>query len=158
MNSIENIKNKIISLDEFLVKKKSLSGKIVFTNGCFDILHRGHIELLARASDFGSHLIVGLNSDASVSRLKGKNRPVQDESSRSMILASMQFVDYVIVFTEDTPAKLIDSILPDVLIKGGDYKPEEIVGYQTVKKNSGEVYCLDFVEGYSSSSIIQRIK
>ena len=156
MEIIKKIESKIVRLEEFLEKHQIGTQSIVFTNGCFDILHKGHIILLSRASDFGDLLVIGLNSDDSVSRLKGKNRPYQDESSRSLILASLEFVDYVIVFPEDTPQNLIDKIQPDVLIKGGDYKPEEIVGYETVKSKGGKVYCLDFVEGYSSSSIINK--
>ena len=156
MDIIKKIKSKVLSLEEFQEKRKLEKNKVVFTNGCFDILHKGHIILLSKASEFGDILVIGLNSDDSVKKLKGENRPYQDESSRSLILASLQFVDFVIIFEEDTPQNLIDTILPEVLIKGGDYKPEEIVGYDTVKSNGGEVYCLDFVEGYSSSSIVNK--
>lgn len=158
MTAREKIESKIISSSDFLKlkDKKEIKGKIVFTNGCFDIIHKGHIEYLSKASEFGSNLIIGLNSDNSVSRLKGKGRPVQDESSRSLVLASLEFVDFVILFEEDTPIKLISSIQPDFLIKGGDYEPKDIVGYDFVTKNGGEVYCLNFVEGYSSSYIISK--
>ncbi|MCF8378492.1 MAG: D-glycero-beta-D-manno-heptose 1-phosphate adenylyltransferase [Bacteroidales bacterium] len=156
MNARKKIASKIISASDFLALHSK--EKIVFTNGCFDIIHKGHIEYLSRASDFGSKLIIGLNSDLSVRRLKGEGRPVQDEDSRALILASMEFVDYVILFQEDTPYELINLIQPDVLIKGGDYKPEEIVGYDLVTKKGGEVYCLNFVDGYSSTKIINKLK
>ena len=158
MTAREKIESKIISASDFLKlkNKKEIKGKIVFTNGCFDILHKGHIEYLSKASDFGTNLIIGLNSDSSVFRLKGKGRPVQDESSRALVLASLEFVDFVILFEEDTPIKLISSIQPDFLIKGGDYEAKNIIGYDFVTKNGGEVYCLNFVEGYSSSYIISK--
>lgn len=159
MTAREKIESKIISASNFLKlkDKKEIKGKIVFTNGCFDIIHKGHIEYLSKASEFGANLIIGLNSDSSVSRLKGKGRPIQDESSRALVLASLEFVDFVILFEEDTPIKLISSIQPDFLIKGGDYEPENIVGYDFVTKNGGEVYCLNFVEGYSSSNSISKL-
>lgn len=159
MDKLDRISSKIVSLEKYMDSRDRESpAKIVFTNGCFDILHKGHIELLAKASDLGDILIVGLNSDESVKRLKGKDRPVQDQSSRAMVLASLEFVDYVIVFREDTPAILIDTIIPDFLVKGGDYNPAEIVGYETVVQNGGKVLCIDLVKGYSSSSIIEKIK
>lgn len=158
MTAREKIESKIISASDFLKlrDKKEIKRKIVFTNGCFDILHKGHIEYLSKASEFGENLVIGLNSDSSVTRLKGEGRPVQDETSRALVLASLEFVDFVILFGEDTPIELISSIKPDFLIKGGDYKPENIVGYDFVTKNGGEVYCLNFVEGYSSSYIISK--
>ena len=119
--------------------------KIVFTNGCFDILHRGHIEYLAKAASLGTKLVIGLNTDASVKRLKGDSRPINDENARALLLASLVFVDKVILFDTDTPRDLIDFVQPDVLVKGGDYKPEEIV-------------TLDFVEGYSTTSLIEKMK
>ncbi|MCK4920283.1 MAG: D-glycero-beta-D-manno-heptose 1-phosphate adenylyltransferase [Bacteroidales bacterium] len=158
MTAREKIESKIISASDFLKlrDKKEIKRKIVFTNGCFDILHKGHIEYLSKASEFGENLVIGLNSDSSVTRLKGEGRPVQDETSRALVLASLEFVDFVILFGEDTPIELISSIKPDFLIKGGDYKPENIIGYDFVTKNGGEVYCLNFVEGYSSSYIISK--
>lgn len=133
-------------------------GKMVFTNGCFDILHKGHIHYLAQAAGLGDFLVVGLNSDPSVKKLKGENRPVQDQETRALILASLKFVDFVVIFDEDTPDKLIKALLPDVLVKGGDYKPEDIVGYDTVTTHGGRVLCLDFVPGHSSSKIIEKLK
>lgn len=132
--------------------------KIVFTNGCFDILHRGHIEYLAKAASLGTKLVIGLNTDASVKRLKGDSRPINDENARALLLASLVFVDKVILFDTDTPRDLIDFVQPDVLVKGGDYKPEEIAGYDIVKAKGGEIVTLDFVEGYSTTSLIEKMK
>ena len=132
--------------------------KIVFANGCFDILHKGHIEYLAKAASLGTKLVIGLNTDASVKRLKGDSRPVNDENARALLLASLVFVDKVILFDTDTPRDLIDFVQPDVLVKGGDYKPEEIVGYDIVKAKGGEIVTLDFVEGYSTTSLIEKMK
>ncbi len=131
--------------------------KIVFTNGCFDILHKGHIEYLIKAASLGTKLVIGLNTDASVKRLKGDSRPVNDEKARALLLASLIFVDEVILFDTDTPRDLIDFIQPDVLVKGGDYKTEEIVGYDIVKAKGGEVITLDFIEGYSTTSTIEKM-
>ncbi len=133
--------------------------KVVFTNGCFDILHKGHVSYLAQAADLGDNLIVGLNSDASVKKLnKGANRPIQDQDSRALILASLHLVSAVIIFDEETPAELIKLVQPDVLVKGGDWKPEQIVGYDTVKARGGEVISIDFLPGYSTTAIEQKIK
>ncbi len=131
--------------------------KVVFTNGCFDILHRGHIEYLANAADLCDVLIIGLNTDDSVSRIKGKGRPIQDQTSRAMILSALHFVDAVVLFNEDTPYDLIKFVKPDVLVKGSDYKPEDIVGYDIVKEKEGEIVTIDFLEGFSTSSIIERV-
>lgn len=132
--------------------------KIVFTNGCFDILHKGHIEYLAKAASLGTKLIIGLNTDSSVKRLKGDSRPVNDENARALALASLIFVDQVIFFDTDTPYDLIKTVQPDVLVKGGDYRPEDIVGYDIVKAKGGEVITIDFVEGYSTTSLIEKMK
>jgi len=131
--------------------------KIVFTNGCFDILHLGHIDYLSKAKDLGDLLIIGLNTDLSVSRIKGKNRPIQDEVSRAMVLASLNFVDAVVFFGEDTPYNLIKITQPDILVKGADYKPEDIVGYDILKNKGGEVVTIEFLEGYSTSAIEKKI-
>ena len=131
--------------------------KIVFTNGCFDLLHLGHVDYLAKARDLGDKLIIGLNTDASVSRIKGPSRPVKDQKSRATILAAMQFVDAVIFFDEETPIDLITWVKPDVLVKGGDYTLEGIVGHEIVLENGGQVKTIDFVEGYSSSKLIDKI-
>ena len=132
--------------------------KIVFTNGCFDIIHRGHIEYLAKAASLGTKLIGGLNTDASVRRLKGENRPVNDERGRALALASLLFVDEVILFNTDTPRELIEFIQPDVLVKGGDYRPEDIVGNDIVTARGGQVVTIPLVEGYSTTSIIEHLK
>ena len=132
--------------------------KIVFTNGCFDILHLGHIDYLSKAKDLGDILIIGLNTDLSVQRLKGKNRPVVNEGARAMLLASMLFVDAVVLFDEDTPYELIKSVQPNILVKGSDYKEEDIVGYDIVKSNGGSIKTIDFLEGYSTTSIIEKLK
>jgi len=131
--------------------------KIVFTNGCFDIIHRGHVEYLAKAASHGDQLIIGLNTDASVKRLKGSARPVQDENTRALVLAAFSFVSKVVLFDEDTPYELIKLVQPDILVKGGDYKPEEIVGYDLVTGRGGEVVTIELVEGHSTSTIIKRM-
>ena len=161
MDYLPYIKNKIARTQEEASRTLSLwrfkDEKIVFTNGCFDILHRGHIEYLAQAANLGTKLIIGLNSDASVKRLKGENRPVNDENARALALASLIFVDEVILFDSDTPYDLIDYVQPDVLVNGGDYNPEEIVGYDIVKAKNGKIITIDFVEGYSTTSILNKI-
>ncbi|MEO0470680.1 MAG: D-glycero-beta-D-manno-heptose 1-phosphate adenylyltransferase [Bacteroidota bacterium] len=131
---------------------------IVFTNGCFDLLHPGHVDCLGKARQEGDRLVVGLNTDASVQRLKGPSRPIQSEQARALVLAGLQAVDLVILFEEDTPLRLIQSILPDVLVKGGDYKLDEIVGAKEVMDHGGSVKTIPFLEGYSSSSIIEKIQ
>ncbi len=131
--------------------------RIVFTNGCFDILHAGHVTYMEQARALGTKLFVGLNTDASVQRLK-TGRPVQDEQSRLRILASLWFVDAVMLFDEDTPLNLIKAVLPQVLVKGKDYRAEDIVGYAEVTAAGGRVETLDLVPGYSTTSIIQRIQ
>jgi rfaE bifunctional protein nucleotidyltransferase chain/domain len=131
--------------------------KIVFTNGCFDILHLGHIDYLSAASELGDLLVIGLNTDESVSKIKGNNRPLQDEISRAFVLASLGFVDAVVFFGEDTPYDLITTIQPDVLVKGADYKPEDIVGYDIVKNKGGEIVTIEFLEGYSTTAIENKI-
>jgi rfaE bifunctional protein nucleotidyltransferase chain/domain len=137
---------------------KFLGKRIVFTNGCFDILHSGHLELLSGAAALGDILVVGVNSDASVARLKGPGRPVNDEGFRARMLASLSVVDAVCMFGEDTPAELISQIVPDVLVKGGDYAPDDIVGAGTVRAMGGEVVVIPLVQGQSSSNTIERIR
>ena len=161
MNAIEILKSKIhvdFNIKEILKAWADSGEKLVFTNGCFDIIHRGHVDYLAKASSFGDKMIIGLNTDASVSRIKGSNRPVQDEYSRAMILAAFSFVDLVVLFDEDTPYELIKLVQPDVLVKGSDYKAEDIVGYDIIKAKGGEVVTIDFVEGYSTSRIIDKLR
>lgn len=137
-------------------KEKGL--RVVFTNGCFDILHRGHVQLLSQAAALGDRLVVGLNKDESVQRLeKGKERPIIDERSRAIVLASLHCVDAVVPFEEDTPLELIRTFLPDVLVKGGDYSEDEVVGKEVVEANGGRVVLLPLLEGYSTSAIVDRI-
>jgi len=141
------------------VKKWQAQGeKVVFTNGCFDIVHLGHIDYLEKARALGDRLVVGINSDASVKRLKGKNRPVIEEYARLRMIAAMAFVDAVCLFDEDTPKSLIEKISPDILTKGNDYTPENIVGADFVVAKGGEVKTIDLVEGFSTSKIIDKIK
>ncbi len=137
-------------------KYKNNGLSIVFTNGCFDLLHSGHLDLLRRASEFGDKLIVGLNSDVSVKKLKGRSRPIENESVRSNNLLDKSFVDDVIIFNEITPKKLIEQIIPNVLVKGGDYKKEEIVGYNNVTKNGGVVRIVPLTPGFSTTLIINK--
>jgi len=131
--------------------------KIVFTNGCFDLLHLGHIDYLSKAADLGDLLIVGLNTDKSVRNIKGNSRPIQDQNSRAMVLASLSFVDYVVFFDEDTPLNLIAVTQPDILVKGADYLPENIVGYDIVKTKGGDIVTINFLEGYSTTAIEKKI-
>ncbi|MGL4909442.1 MAG: D-glycero-beta-D-manno-heptose 1-phosphate adenylyltransferase [Bacteroidales bacterium] len=133
------------------------SRRIVFTNGCFDILHRGHVEYLAQARALGSKLVVGLNTDASIRRLKGKSRPLQDEAARAMVLASLQCVSYVVLFDEDTPYELIKLSQPDVLVKGADYKVQEVVGYDIVTARGGKVVTIPLIEGYSTTNVVKKM-
>ena len=132
--------------------------KVVFTNGCFDLLHLGHVDYLENARNLGDRLIIGLNSDSSVSRFKGPERPLQDQISRARVLAALQFVDLVVFFNEDTPLELISQLLPNVLVKGSDYLAENIVGADVVKKSGGVVKTIDFVPGYSTTRIVEKIK
>ena len=131
---------------------------MVFTNGVFDLLHIGHITYMTKAAELGDKLVIGLNSDSSVKRIKGEDRPVNDQNSRAMLLAALFFVDAVVVFEEDTPQELITTLLPDILVKGADYAIENIVGAKEVIANGGEVKTINFVDGYSSTSIIQKIR
>ncbi|HQH41197.1 MAG TPA: D-glycero-beta-D-manno-heptose 1-phosphate adenylyltransferase [Bacteroidales bacterium] len=147
-----------VALDRLIAVWKFKENKIVFTNGCFDLIHRGHIEYLAKASALGDVLVVGLNTDASVRSIKGRSRPLQDEYSRALILAAMRFVDFVVLFDEDTPENLIRKIQPDVLVKGGDYKPSEIVGYNIVTAKGGKVLTIELVENYSTTKLIKKIR
>lgn len=133
--------------------------RIVFTNGCFDILHRGHVEYLQEAAALGDRLVIGLNSDASVRRQgKGPDRPLNDEQSRAKVLAALRLVDAVIIFEEDTPLELIKAIVPDVLVKGGDWSEDRIVGADVVKAGGGEVRSLKLVDGFSTTSLVERIR
>jgi len=162
MNNLTTVSKKILdkqSLMANLNNWKSANSKIVFTNGVFDLLHLGHIDYLCKAKDCGDFLIIGVNSDKSAKRLgKGTSRPITDEKSRSMIIAALEFVDAVVLFDEDTPLELIKTVQPDVLIKGADYKAEDIVGYDVVMAKGGVIKTIEFLPGYSTTSIEQRIK
>lgn len=140
----------------FLEKNKNAN--VVFTNGCFDILHSGHVHYLNEAKSLGDILFVGLNSDASVKRLKGEDRPVNDEKERQYVLSNLKAVDFVEIFSEDTPYDLIKEVNPNILVKGGDWKPENIVGSDIVLKNGGKVISLKFIEGRSTTGIIKKIQ
>ncbi len=162
MNKLERIKSKILdeqnlkqSLNIWRFKQK----KIVFTNGVFDLLHLGHIDYLSKAKDHGDILIVGVNTDSSAKRLgKGSNRPITDETSRSTIMAALSIVDAVVLFDEDTPYNLIKKVQPDVLVKGADYKAEDIVGYDIVMAKGGRIETIEFLEGYSTTVIEKKIR
>lgn len=137
---------------------RMLGDKIVFTNGCFDILHQGHIHLLAECSELGQRVIVGLNADSSVRELKGPSRPVNDQQSRATLLAATQFVDAVVIFYENTPSNIIHTIKPDVLVKGGDWKKDEIIGGDFVESYGGKVQPISYLKGFSTTEIIERSK
>ena len=161
MDKFELVEMKTVNMQELLPKLaywKFKGMKVVFTNGCFDILHRGHVEYLAKAASLGDVLILGLNSDASVKRLKGENRPINDENSRALIMSSLKVIDNVILFEEDTPQKLIEVLGPDVLFKGGDWKEDEIAGAEYVKKNGGSVRIIGYENGYSTTNTIKKMK
>lgn len=161
MSHLQKIKNKIISRDDYVAlqtKELFVNRKIVFTNGCFDILHRGHVEYLAQAADYGDILIIGLNTDSSIKDIKGSHRPIIEETSRAMLLAALEFVDYVIPFEEDTPYSLIKMIQPDILIKGSDYSEETIVGADIVNAKNGKIITIDLIPNISTSLIINKIK
>lgn len=156
----QNIQSKIQSrteLSESVRGWQAIGEKVVFTNGCFDLLHYGHIHYLAQAADLGDRLIIGVNADASVSRLKGPNRPIKDERTRGLILAALEFVDAVTVFEEDTPFDLIKAVMPDVLVKGGDWAPDQIVGSDIVLANGGEVLSLAYIDGNSTTDLEAKI-
>ncbi len=170
MSHFNQLKNKITSkkeLKEKLAELRKSNQKIVFTNGCFDILHLGHVEYLAKTSDFGDFLIVGVNSDDSVRRQgKGENRPINNVEARMNLLSALFFVDVVVEFDDDTPLVLIEEVQPDVLVKGGDYNPKEedvsskkyIVGRESVLDRGGKVEVINLTEGYSTTSIIEKSK
>lgn len=161
MKSVSSIPGKIFTLNELehqLNRWRLHNKKIVFTNGVFDILHEGHIASLGEAALYGHILIVGVNADDSVKRLKGNSRPVNTEGSRTLLLASLVMVDAVILFEEDTPLNLIKTILPDVLVKGGDYTLDQVVGAAEVTANGGEVKIVPILEGFSTTGIIERLK
>jgi D-glycero-beta-D-manno-heptose 1-phosphate adenylyltransferase len=151
----------IFDLKDFMEVRRKLKKqykKLVFTNGCFDILHRGHVEYLKQAKSLGDYLIVGINSDSSVKKIKDESRPVNNENDRAFILDNLKFVDGVVVFTEDTPYNVIKEIVPDFLVKGGDWTEDKIVGADIVKKAGGKVISLKFVDNYSTTSTINKLR
>lgn len=154
----ELISSKIITTDVWTsLREQHPYQRVVFTNGCFDILHRGHVQYLAEARDLGDCLVVGLNSDASVKRLKGDERPINGQHDRALLLAALESVSHVIIFDEDTPAELIQQVCPDILVKGGDYTLDAIVGADFVIQRGGTVRVIPFVDGYSTTSTIQKM-
>ena len=161
MKSTQQIQHKIYTQESLLKQVNAwrvLNKKIVFTNGVFDILHKGHIASLSEAATYGDMLVVGINADASVKKLKGPTRPVNDENARALILASLLQTDAVVIFEEDTPLELIKLIMPNVLVKGGDYTIDEIVGAKEVLAAGGEVKIASIVDGISTSKIIDDLK
>src|SRR5699024_11200783 len=153
--------HRILTKEELLEEIKiahDRQEKIVMTNGCFDIIHKGHVSYLEAARRLGDRLIVALNSDASVKRIKGPERPIMDEESRASVLASLSSVDWVVLFDEDTPESLINELLPDILVKGSDYEVSDIKGAEAVLNNGGEVKLIDFIDGYSTTKAINKIK
>lgn len=162
MSALDHVKSKIKTREELafvLNSQRFFNRKMVFTNGVFDLMHLGHIDYLSKAKDCGHLLIVGMNSDASVKMLnKGNTRPLQDQHSRSMVLAALHFVDYVVIFDEETPYELIKALQPDVLVKGADYRVEQIAGHDIVLARGGEVKLIELVQGYSTTAIEKKIK
>jgi len=161
MSFHNQLKEKVVSKDQALKSVKAgreKNKKIVFTNGCFDIIHPGHIDYLSQARDLGDILVLGLNTDQSVRRLnKGSNRPINDERTRAYVLAGLASVDLIVFFDEETPYNLIKLLQPNVLVKGNDYEVEKIIGFDILKENGGEVITIPFLEGYSTSSLIKKI-
>jgi D-beta-D-heptose 7-phosphate kinase/D-beta-D-heptose 1-phosphate adenosyltransferase len=158
---LNKLKAKILNIKDLakIINEWRLNGdKIVFTNGCFDLIHLGHLEILARSADLGDKLIVGINSDMSIKKIKGSSRPIIEEDSRAKQLAAIEFIDAVILFNEDTPYDLINILKPDILTKGGDYKKNDIVGNQLINKEQGEVVIIPLTQGYSTTSILEKIK
>ena len=161
MNNLNTLKSKIIS-SKLIADKvniwKNNKQKIVFTNGCFDIIHLGHIELLAKSADLGNKLIIGINSDSSIKSLKGEARPVLGENSRAIIIAALNFVDAVVVFKEITPIAIIKKIQPEIIVKGGDYKEDDVVGKDFISKYGGKVIILPLTKGFSTTNILNNIE
>ena len=159
--ALEILNSKILDKERLLVKLtnwKEENKKIVFTNGCFDLIHLGHIEVIARSADLGDILIIGVNTDNSIKRLKGKNRPIVEEISRAKQLAALEFVDAVVLFDQDTPIDLIKMINPNIITKGGDYNTDQVIGNDIDTQNDGEVVIIPLTQGYSTTSILEKIK
>lgn len=156
-----DLRNKIVDLKQLQkinTAWKTLGKKVVFTNGCFDIIHQGHLHILRTCKNLGDKLIVGLNADSSVKKLKGTNRPIKDEATRAELLASLTYVDALVIFEEQTPQNLIENLQIDILAKGGDYKKNEIIGAEFVEKNGGSVAIIPFLSGFSSTNLINKMK
>ena len=153
------LQDKVLSREDLLSRHaRPREGRLVFTNGCFDLLHRGHVEYLEQARRLGDALVVGVNTDESVRRLKGSGRPLVAETDRARVLAALASVDAVTLFDEDTPLELLEALLPDVLVKGGDYRIEDIVGREVVERSGGTVTVVPFVGDYSTSAFLERLK
>lgn len=158
MSHLAAIQKKIVTREELVARLgRPRDRRVVFTNGCFDVLHRGHVEYLAGARDAGDLLVVGLNADSSVRRLKGNDRPVNGEADRAIVLASLDSTDLITIFDEDTPLELIRELLPDVLVKGGDYRVEDVVGADEVRNAGGEVMIAPLIAGRSTTNLLQRL-
>ena len=160
MTALQHLQSKIHTEKSLTLKLnfwRNRSEKIVFTNGCFDIFHLGHLDYLSKASDLGDVFVVGINADTSVTTIKGEHRPIIDEKSRMTLIAALEFVDAVILFQDATPLELIRLVRPDVLVKGSDYLPENIIGFTDVKQNGGEIKTIDLLPGYSTSAIENKI-
>ena len=156
MSNLNKIKNKIFNLTELknqVINWKKSEKKIVFTNGCFDVLHKGHVHLLSKTADLGDKVIIGINSDSSINKIKGNSRPIIDEYSRAILISSFFFIDAIIIFSEETPINLINILKPDILVKGSDYDGQEVVGQEIAK----ELRFIEFIDGTSTSNIIDRI-
>jgi rfaE bifunctional protein nucleotidyltransferase chain/domain len=162
MSFHDQLKNKIVTWENAsrILSGLRMKGKrIVFTNGCFDIIHPGHVDYLTQARDLGNFLVLGLNTDSSVKRLnKAPNRPVNNQESRAMVLAGLACIDYIILFDEDTPYELIKLLQPDILVKGSDYKAEDVVGYDIVTARGGKVVTIPFLDGFSTTGLIEKLK
>jgi len=160
MKQYQHISKKVMTREELLQQAERwrlLGKRIVFTNGCFDILHKGHLHSLSEAASFGDVLVVGANADASVQKLKGPHRPINNQNDRALVLASLVVTDVIVIFEEDTPQALIEALQPDVLVKGGDYTVEQIAGAADVLRRGGEVKIVPLVAGYSTTGLIQKI-
>ena len=160
-NALKKIENKIYTLNQLMIQMKNWKAhkkKVIFSNGCFDLIHLGHIEILARSSDLGNILIVAINSDKSIKKIKGNKRPILEEESRLKQIAALEFVDAVVLFDEENPYEIIKSLLPNVIVKGGDYCPEDVIGNNLITQSGGEVIIIPLTKGYSTTTIFDKIK
>jgi len=160
-NALKKIENKIYTLNQLMIQMKNWKAhkkKVIFSNGCFDLIHLGHIEILARSSDLGDILIVAINSDKSIKKIKGNKRPILEEESRLKQIAALEFVDVVVLFDEENPYEIIKSLLPNVIVKGGDYCSEDVIGNNLITQSGGEVIIIPLTKGYSTTTIFDKIK